>query len=208
MASATVSGASNLLGDNGTIVKSFSFSRTVSADGFTVKDPTLAAAKVGQLTTRTDDNTGTLTMDSGHGITTGARLDLYWTGGRRYNITVGTVATNSVPIDLGAGDALPANLTAITAMVPQSEAFSFETSDMVALFCGVPIGAIPATVMFVDATNGDAVIRLNGGVDSIWDSASAAPSPLADTDGSIRSVFFSHGDSTASRQINVAALLN
>src|SRR5678815_5092823 len=98
----------------------YSRNTTVTADGVVRMDKTganvLAAAKVGQLTTRTDNDTGTLTMVAGHGITTGARLDIFWeeagVKGARYGVTVGTVATNSVPFDLGAGDNLPTNLTA------------------------------------------------------------------------------------------------
>lgn len=78
---------------------------------------TLAAAKTGTLSTRTDNTSGTLTMSSGHGITTGAKIDLYWDGGVRYGVTVGTVSTNSVPISSGAGDNLPLVTTAITAVI-------------------------------------------------------------------------------------------
>jgi hypothetical protein len=88
----------------------------------------LPAAKTGQLTTRTDNTSGTLTMTAGHGITTAAVIDLYWTGGRRYGVVVGTVATNSVPISGGAGDNLPTNLTNITAVV-QSIANVFIDGD-------------------------------------------------------------------------------
>lgn len=82
--------------------------------GFT---DTLAAAKTGSLTTRTDNTDGELTMTAGHGITTAAVIDLYWAGGNRYGVVVGTVATNAVPISGGAGDNLPAGSTAITAVV-------------------------------------------------------------------------------------------
>jgi len=89
---------------------------------------TLAAAKTGQLTTRTDNTDGVLTMSSGHGITTAAVIDLYWTGGNRYGVVVGTVSTNSVPISGGAGDNLPTNMTNITAVV-QSTANIFIDGD-------------------------------------------------------------------------------
>jgi len=72
----------------------------------------------GTLTTRTDDETGSLTLASGHGITTAQVIDLYWSGGARYGITVGTVATNVVPIgadNSGTGDVLPTAATAIVA---------------------------------------------------------------------------------------------
>jgi len=83
-------------------------------------EDTLSVAKTGALTTRTDDNTGTLTMAEGHGFTDGQILDVYWSGGVQRNVVVGTVATNSVPIDSGVGDNLPADETAITAVVQKS----------------------------------------------------------------------------------------
>lgn len=95
-----------------------------SGDGVIGHEIALPAADAGTLSTRTDDDTGTLTMSSGsHGITTGAVIDLYWSGGVRYGITVGTVSGTSVPIgadDSGAGDVLPAQDTAITADVQVS----------------------------------------------------------------------------------------
>lgn len=62
----------------------------------------------GELTTRTNDTEGTVTLADGHGITTGLEVDLYWDGGIRYGVTVGTVAGNAVPLtDTGSGDDLP-----------------------------------------------------------------------------------------------------
>jgi len=82
----------------------------------------LPAAKTGTLTTRTDNTDGELTMAASHGITTAAVIDLHWTvagvAGVRYGVVVGTVATNAVPISGGAGDNLPADETAITAVLP------------------------------------------------------------------------------------------
>lgn len=75
----------------------------------------LPAAKAGSLTTRTDASTGTVTMSSAsHGITTAAVVDLYWDGGRRYGVTVGTVAGTAVPFSGGAGDDLPSASTSLT----------------------------------------------------------------------------------------------
>jgi hypothetical protein len=77
--------------------KTFSYALSQTTDGALVKDPTLAAAKGGTLTTRTSDTAGTLTMSSGHGITDGQVIDIYWSTGQVTSATVGTVATNSVP---------------------------------------------------------------------------------------------------------------
>lgn len=90
-----------------------SVSRTGS--GSIALSDTVVAAKSGTLTTRTDNNTGTLTMASGHGFTDGQIIDIYWDGGVQYGVVIGTVSVNSVPIDSGIGDNLPSASTAITA---------------------------------------------------------------------------------------------
>lgn len=74
----------------------------------------LDPAKAGVLTTRTDNDTGAVTLSNGHGITQGMVVDLYWDGGYRKNVDVGVVSTNVVQIDGGAGDNLPIATTAIT----------------------------------------------------------------------------------------------
>lgn len=78
----------------------------------------LPAAKTGSLSTRTDNTSGTLTMDAGHGFTTAATIDLYWIGGSRLGVLLGTVSVNSCPFSGGTGDNLPTQGTAITASIP------------------------------------------------------------------------------------------
>jgi hypothetical protein len=74
---------------------------------------TLAIAPaVAQLTTRTDDDTGVITCQAGHGIISADVIDVYWDGGIRYGM-VATVATNAVSVEGGAGDNLPTNLTSV-----------------------------------------------------------------------------------------------
>lgn len=92
-----------------------------SADGGSALEIDVPIGYAGVLTTRTDNETGSLTMDdSGHGISTADVIDLYWDGGARYGITVGTVSGTTVPIgadDSGTGDNLPTAATAIVASV-------------------------------------------------------------------------------------------
>jgi hypothetical protein len=114
---------------------SLNYSISVSGSGLSVQSSivrsasasiglieSLPAAKTGTLSTRTDNTDGELTMAAGHGITTAAVIDLYWTVGGvmgvRYGVVVGTVATNAVPISGGAGDNLPIATTPITAVLP------------------------------------------------------------------------------------------
>jgi len=114
---------------------SLTYSASVSGSGLSIQSAvvrsgsasvglveSLSAAKTGTLSTRTDNTDGELTMSASHGITTAAVIDLYWTvagvPGVRYGVVVGTVATNAVPISGGAGDNLPIETTAITAVLP------------------------------------------------------------------------------------------
>lgn len=86
----------------------YAASRTQSHSSEIYHAPTLAASVAGTLSTRTSDSAGTLTLAAGHGFTAGDVISVYWTGGRRYGVTVGVVAGEAVPISGGAGDNLPA----------------------------------------------------------------------------------------------------
>lgn len=182
-----------------------SYTRTESRtdDGVVEKTvPSVAAAKSGTLTTRTDNNTGTLTMSTGHGITTGARLDLYWSGGQRRGMTVGTVATNSVPIDLGAGDNLPIATTAIIAAVPREEVFGLDGDTAVVI--GAYAGA-RGQVVFAESDNTEsyaAIFDAAGGW--WWDENGDSTNPLASAD--VAKVFLSHADTTSTREMRAAAI--
>lgn len=74
---------------------------------------TLPAGKSGTLTTRTDNNTGVVTVAAGHGITAADTVDVYWSTGRRYGVDVTAVGGTTIDIDLGSGDNLPAQSTAV-----------------------------------------------------------------------------------------------
>lgn len=192
--------------------KQYPYNSTLDADGVLQQEVSVAAAKAGALTTRTDDETGTLTMDdAGHGITTGARLDLYWDGGSRRGILVGTVSGTSVPIgadDSGAGDVLPADETEITAMVPHEEEF-LVTGDDVSLLA--VYSTAPGIFVLAESDDSEVVAYeigdVTGGEQStVWFSAINATNPLAAAD--VAKVFFSHGDSTQAATMRVLAMRN
>lgn len=176
-------------------------------------DVELAPAKIGELTTRTDAETGTLTMDSGHGITTGARLDLYWlddedtsaVAGSRRGITVGTVSGVTVPIgadNAGEGDDLPPVNTPITAMVPhEKDDVTFTEDDMVCLgftaigiaedrMCQISLGEEDTGY-----TEGGAIV-LNGATwdaTALWSDTYFGASPVAAAT-TVNTIYVSHGD--------------
>lgn len=85
------------------------------------------------LTTRTSATEGTITAPSGHGVTTGATIDLAWAvtvsgdiqaAKVRRNVTVGTVSGTSIPFSGGLGDDLPAQDAPI--YVPTTNASLFD----------------------------------------------------------------------------------
>lgn len=180
--------------------RTYTRATTVAADGITLKEKTaLAAAKTGQLTTRTSSSVGTLTMDSGHGFTTGARLDIYWTEGgvkgHRRGVTIGTVATNSVPFSGGTGDNLPTNLTAVTAQIPAEEEFLVTGNNAQYILAK---SSRRGLVVFADASDVElaaVTTELEGstGGGYQWYTGNGVTNPLAgDT---VAKVFFSNGDS-------------
>lgn len=95
----------------------FSGTSSRTEEGGSSVDVTIPIAHAGVLTTRTDNETGSITMDAGgHGITTGQIIDLYWATGARYAILVGTVSGTTVPIgadNSGNGNNLPTAATAV-----------------------------------------------------------------------------------------------
>jgi hypothetical protein len=67
----------------------------------------LPAGIAATLSTRTDDNTGIVTVASGHGITDADTVTLFWDGGIRRGLTVTATTSTTISIDAGAGDNLP-----------------------------------------------------------------------------------------------------
>lgn len=163
-------------------------------------EDTLSAAKVGTLTTRTDANTGELTMSPGHGITDGQIIDIYWAGGVQYGVTVGTVAANAVPIDSGIGDDLPADETAITAVVQKAInlAIDGDEVDILAIVLETVDKSLRTAghVQFRDSANDEiAQIDLVTNVPQVWDIAGGAANPF--TGDPITNLKASQGNSTS-----------
>ena len=105
-----------------------------TATGSIAQSQALAAAKTGSLTKRTDNTDGELTMTTGHGITDGARIAIFWSGGCAYLGTVGNVVGNAVPFTGAAGDNLPVEDTAVTVqvMTPLDVDFDGDKAEIVA----------------------------------------------------------------------------
>ena len=185
--------------------RTVSYTRTVTSDGGVLVEPSLAAAKTGTLSTRSSNTAGTLTMSSGHGITDGQKIDIYWDGGVRTNATVGTVATNSVPITSGGNDNLPTQGTAVTVMVVHGEDCGFTYTGLVGLMVDAA-GPSACVARFVDSGGSDVglITVETAGRAYVW-CDDAGSSPLS---GSPVTVYVTHGDSSAARVVTVTALFD
>jgi len=101
---------------------SISSSISKNASGCFGQETTLNAANAGDLTTRTDNTTGVLTMDdANHGITNAAIFDLHWQNSSvpqcAYGCVADSVSGNSIGFSVTGGDVLPAANTAINAQL-------------------------------------------------------------------------------------------
>lgn len=98
-------------------------------------EATLAAAHTGSLGTRTDANTGIVTMSAGHGITDG-KVVVSWTSGgvRKSRVNMdATVVDNAVTIDGGDGDDLPAQGEDVEVAMQTDLAAAFDGDDLLAI---------------------------------------------------------------------------
>ena len=131
-----------------------------ASGGIPPQEKALGAAKSGALSARTSDTAGTLTLSTGHGITDGDTIDIFWTDANgvlkcAYGATVGTVAGNEVPFTGASGEVLPTQDTAITTQVPTELDCDFDGDKAVLLAAQMKVHG--GHVCFVDS--GDAVLK-------------------------------------------------
>lgn len=161
-------------GDIGGVVLNSQINRT--APGQIGQYDVANAAKAGTLSTRTNDTDGTLTLGAGHGITDADVVDLYWEGGRRYNVVVGTVAGNDVPISGGAGDNLPTEDDAITVAKQQVYALDVDADLLVAI---AAVASGRGRLQFYATASLELGIDCVANEPFVWWDESTAANPLA-----------------------------
>lgn len=187
----------------------FAEARTVSAESAIVNVVNVPAAQAGSLTTRSSDTAGQITVaDSGHTITTGARLDLYWTvagvPGMRRGVVAGTVSGSVVPISGGSGDVLPASSTTINVALPVQVGFNILGDDVVGIAAYSPVRG---QVVLVEDSDVEALAILLAEKEAyIYNSDSAKVSPV--DDAALVAAYLSHGDVVAARDVQLGILFN
>lgn len=191
---------------------SFNLSETVEGNDVFSVVIEVPVAQGGVLTTRVDNDDGTLTMtNAGHGILTGDIIDLYWTGGVRRRVVVGTVSGTSVPfgaVTPGSGDNLPVATTAMVACVVVQSSFPATVADinLIAMKSDVEC---QFHFMEANGTTEDWTKHLTPATDGAEVSASwyATYGAIPITGTTITEVWMSHND-TESAHIMSAAYLN
>lgn len=165
----------------------------IETDGVAIKSPSVTSVQLtGPLATRTDNNTGDITLQPGHGLVDGDFVDVYWSTGSRRHMLV-NMTGDSCNVDAGNGDNLPDALTQVTVVKSSSEALSVVGNSMEALVLYSPVrGAIT----FLDGSNAILYsVELEAGVTLTWLDPTGATNPLAGvTAASIR---ISHLSSSA-----------
>lgn len=188
---------------------------TQLSDGSVGVNKTLPAAILGTLTTRGSSSAGSVTHtpeDTEHTIATGDKIDIYWDGGSRRMVVVGTVLgpnDGTYTISGGAGDDLPAAGTALTLMEPTVETFGLNGTNCKGFFCDSNARA-STQVVLTDASDVElaAFEILYGDGAFTWYYDSTLGNPL---DGltTIAKVRISHGEyGNATRVVRVTALYN
>jgi hypothetical protein len=184
--------------------ETFGINQTVQAKGMEVKRVELPAAKSGTLTTRTSATVGTITGLTGHGIITADVIDVYWTGGSRRGVVVGTVATNSIPISGGSGDDLPVATTALTFAKVQSEPLLLDGSSVVAIAI---YAAQRATVVFNTSGPTEAYARVVP-AGTLWTFVAGQGDANPITGDAITTLGLTQDSTIANQTVLVAVLFN
>lgn len=168
-----------------------------------VREASVPAAKAGTLSARTDNDTGNATLGAGHGITDGSRVDVYWDGGSRRGMTVGTVAGTTVPLDGGAGDNLPAASTVIQVAVAVEKKIPIEGDDLVGLAFYTDAKGTFVLTGDDDVEDYSRVIEATG--NSVWRDGDPDANPIVGD--VITKVYMSHADTTGSKTMRVGVLV-
>lgn len=183
--------------------------RVISGDHPNSYEVTLPVGKAGTLSTRTDDDTGIVTVASGHGITTSDFVDVHWSGGVRYGMDVTAQDATTITVDLGAGDNLPIATTAvvITKQVTVNTAIDGDAIEIIGIVAEAanPSSTAKAHLDFQDS--GDATIEeidLVANVPQIFDIDGGAANVF--TGNPIVDCKASNGSSTEALTLKIVSL--
>ena len=181
----------------------------VSGDHPNPYEVPLPVGKAGTLTTRTDNDTGVATVASGHGVTTSDKVDIYWSGGIRYGMTVTATTSTTISVDAGAGDNLPVATTAlvVSKQVAINTAIDGDNIQIIGIVAAYPLPSSTALahVDFQSAAPASiAPLILNANKTQVSYVAGGADNPF--TVSPIVVCYASNGSATETCTLRIASL--
>lgn len=156
----------------------------VEGDTANPYEMTVAAAIAGELTTRTDNDTGVVTVASGHGILDTDTVDLYDEDGAllRKDVDVTAVSATTISINAGSGDNLPAANEVVNVAKQQTLNCNIDGDaiQIIGVILEVPGATSEGRALFEDAAGDDiADLTLVANKSQISHVAAGASNPFA-----------------------------
>ena len=196
MAKGTVGIQANIAGltINGTLER--------TADGGKSHEIPLPAGTAGTLTTRTDDDTGVATLESGHGLQNGDYVTVFWSGGSR-GYMAAAVAGDAITVDLGDGDVLPPQDTVVVVTKGVQVTSDFDGDDMQLIVAKCDrrafVGFIVATVIAYP-------LELPAGEPWVWAADQVIANPL--TGGPVHAFYVANSSATTAGMLLLGILFD
>jgi hypothetical protein len=165
---------------------------------------TLAAGKAGTLSTRTDNDTGVVTLAAGHGLSS-ATYDVHWTESgvlKSRRGMAGTLSVNDMTLDGGAGENLPAEDAAVVICTQSTFEFDHAGDNLKLLF----VHASARAGLDFEADDGTSHLALDVAANEgylWWDDGNVTNPVAGDTIGKI----VASSGSTTAAVLTVMAIL-
>jgi hypothetical protein len=176
-----------------------------SGDGVIGIEASLPAAVAGTLTTRTDDDTGVVTVAS-HSILDTDTVDVYWSGGMRKDVDVTGVTATTISINLGTGTNLPIATTPVTIVkqVTINVSIDGDALEILGLRMEYTDASLTSAgrILFEDAAGDDiADLALTGNQPLVYDIEGGASNPFAGDPITVAKASHSNSSSPATLKI-------
>jgi len=179
-----------------------------SADGSIGIEATIPVAAAVGSWVKTDANTAAGTLTGGHGLTDGT-FDVYWTGGQRLAVP-GTIVTNAITLDGGAGTDFPATANT-TVVVSKHLSINAAIDGDNLKILGISLEYADSTstavghALFEDSANDDiANIDLDANVPLIYDVEGGVTNPF--TGDPITEVLATHSNTSAAATLKIVGV--
>lgn len=181
----------------------------VSGDTSNPYEINVPAALAGTLTTRTDNDTGILTVASGHGITDADTVDLYDENGAliRKDVDVTATTATTISIDAGTGDNLPAEdeIVNVAKQVALSPNIDGDAIQILGIVLEVPGATTEGRILFEDAAGDDiADLELTANNGLIYHVAAGATNPF--TGDPITAAKVTNGNTTLAGTLKIISM--